>query len=274
MNDRIAELKQREKGFHDELYSGEGPLPPVSREEVEGVWLQPAYRNGLDRYSDSKSLFHKIIKEYGGWEGKYVNDYACGTGQWAIYFAMTGAAKVAGFDLSGTAIQRGRERVRRQGLESKVKLDQMDASDLDYPDKTFDLVIGHAVIHHVIKYPNVFEEIHRILKPGGRAFFLEGLADFLPFRLWWKVKGEIDAGDVPILSQEIRRHAHMFSDVRIIGDTFLYSIRTLLVKKNAPKPGATARAVLRACKYADDFLFRVIPPLRKWGSFSHIILTK
>lgn len=274
MNDRITELKRKEKEFHDDIYSGEGPLPPVSPEEVEGVWLQPVYANGLDRYSDNKRMFHKIILEHGGWEGKYVNDYACGTGEWAVYFAMTGAAKVAGFDISETAIRRGRERVHRQGLEDTVTLDEMDASDLTYPDDTFDLVIGHSAIHHVIKYPNVFEEIHRILKLGGRAFFFEGLADFLPFRFWWKIKGDVNSGDVPILSRDIRRKAQMFSNVRIIGDTFLYSVKTFLVKKNEQKPGATVRTVLRLCKYADDILFRVIPPLRRWGSFSYIILTK
>ena len=37
----------------------------------------------------------------------------------------------------------------------------MDATALDFPDDTFDIVIGTTVLHHVIKYPGVFEELHR-----------------------------------------------------------------------------------------------------------------
>ena len=43
-----------------------------------------------------------------------------------------------------------------------------DAEALPFPDETFDLVIGHAVIHHLPDVDAAFAEAFRVLKPGGR----------------------------------------------------------------------------------------------------------
>jgi SAM-dependent methyltransferase len=271
MDDRSSAVKDREKRYHDEHYAGDGPLPAVVEAEIRTRSLKPCYATGSDKYSDNRQAFHEIIDRDGGWTGKNVLDYACGRGTWAVYYALTGARRAAGFDISETAVRRGRERVERQGLGDRVDLRTMDATRLEYADDTFEVVIGVGVLHHVIKYPGIFEELHRVMKPGARAYFLEGLADFPPFRLWWKIKGEIPQGDVPIFSREVRDKASMFSDIVIHGDTFLYSAKTFLWK---PSPGPGRKLVLRTLKAADDLLFRVCPPLRRCGSFSYIVLTK
>ena len=271
MSDKPSLLKDSETSYHNEFHDGAGPLPLVSVEEVEAKSLQPCYTTGHDKYSDNKQAFHKIMHADGGWASKHVLDYACGKGAWAVYYALTGATRVDGFDISETAIRRGRERVERQGLGRTVELKAMDATRLEYPDDTFDIVIGDGVLHHVIKYDGVFAELHRVMKPGATAYFREGLADFPVFRLWWIIKGEVPAGDVPIFSREIQERAAMFSGVAIHGDTFLYSAKAFLWK---PNPDAFRRAVLRTLKGADYLLFAACPPLRKWGSFSYIVLRK
>lgn len=43
-----------------------------------------------------------------------------------------------------------------------------DAENLPFDDETFDLVIGHAVIHHLPDVEAAFKEAMRVLKPGGR----------------------------------------------------------------------------------------------------------
>ncbi|MCA1833486.1 MAG: class I SAM-dependent methyltransferase [Actinomycetota bacterium] len=42
-----------------------------------------------------------------------------------------------------------------------------DAESLPYPDDTFDLVVGHAVLHHLPDVPGAIAEAFRVLKPGG-----------------------------------------------------------------------------------------------------------
>lgn len=271
MDDRSSVLKKREKEYHDVFYEGTEPLPDVVPAEADERSLKPCYTTGRGRYSDNKEAFHRIVRGDGGWSGRHVLDYGCGKGAWAVYYALTGAKRVDGFDISETAIRRGRERIERQGLGDRVRLSVMDAARLEYADESFDMVIGSGVLHHVIKYPGVFEELHRVMKPGAKAYFLEGLADFPLFRLWWRIKGEIPQGDVPIFSREVREKAAMFSSVIIHGDTLLYSAKTFLWK---PSMGRGRRWVLRTLRRADDVLFRLCPALRRWGSFSYIVLRK
>jgi ubiquinone/menaquinone biosynthesis C-methylase UbiE len=46
-----------------------------------------------------------------------------------------------------------------------------DAERIPYDDDSFDLVVGHAVLHHIPDVPAAFREVLRVLKPGGRFVF-------------------------------------------------------------------------------------------------------
>jgi len=47
-----------------------------------------------------------------------------------------------------------------------------DAEGLDFPDNSFDLVYSHGVLHHTPDTAGAIREIHRVLKPGGRAVIM------------------------------------------------------------------------------------------------------
>ena len=46
-----------------------------------------------------------------------------------------------------------------------------DAERMPYDDDTFDLVVGHAVLHHIPDVELAFREMLRVLRPGGRFVF-------------------------------------------------------------------------------------------------------
>jgi ubiquinone/menaquinone biosynthesis C-methylase UbiE len=46
-----------------------------------------------------------------------------------------------------------------------------DAAELPFEDESFDLVLGHAVLHHLPDLDRAFAEFHRVLAPGGTLFF-------------------------------------------------------------------------------------------------------
>lgn len=264
---RFNQVKEKEKNYWDSHRKNVSERI-ITAENVQNEVLKPFYEGGLDKYSCNKIAFHQLLDC--SWEDKHVLDYACGSGLWAVYYALTGAKKVSGFDLSEASIEAAVQRMKRQNLDSVSDLRPMDAANLQYPDNTFDIVIGHGALHHVIKYPNIFPELYRVMKPGTSAWFLENLADFWPWKLYWKLKGEVEQGDVPIFTKEIREKAHQFSEVQITGDTLFYSIKMLWRKK----PGVIGNYILKTAKKTDDLLFKSFPFFRKYGSFSYIKLTK
>jgi ubiquinone/menaquinone biosynthesis C-methylase UbiE len=263
--------RQREKAYHERARAGDTPLPRVEVAETEHLFISPTWESGFDRYNDQRVDFHRRIAADGGVAGKVVLDYGCGDGYWALYFALRGARRVVGFDLAESGIRRGMQRAVAQDQAARVQLVCADATRLPFAGAGFDLVIGHGVIHHVFKYPGVFSEIHRVLRPGGRAYFLENLADNPLFRLWWWWKGEVEEGDVPLFAAALRRETRQFRRVEIVGSDVVHALATFVFRR--PLSG-WRRAVLRATHRADRALFRIFPAARRWGACSILVLEK
>jgi SAM-dependent methyltransferase len=56
-------------------------------------------------------------------------------------------------------------------LDLDVDTAACDAADLPFEDESFDLVLGHAVLHHLPALERSFAEFARVLRPGGTLFF-------------------------------------------------------------------------------------------------------
>jgi SAM-dependent methyltransferase len=56
-------------------------------------------------------------------------------------------------------------------LRLHVRTARADAESLPFSDQSFDLVLGHAILHHLPDLPRAFSEFHRVLRPGGRIVF-------------------------------------------------------------------------------------------------------
>ena len=54
---------------------------------------------------------------------------------------------------------------------SRCETAACDAAALPFEDESFDLVFGHAVLHHLPELERAFAEFHRVLRPGGTLFF-------------------------------------------------------------------------------------------------------
>jgi SAM-dependent methyltransferase len=58
-----------------------------------------------------------------------------------------------------------------RSLGLTVETEACDAAALPFPDASFDLVLGHAVLHHLPRLADAFAEFARVLRPGGTLFF-------------------------------------------------------------------------------------------------------
>jgi SAM-dependent methyltransferase len=57
------------------------------------------------------------------------------------------------------------------GLAERVETRQANAEELPFEDGSFDLVFGHAVLHHIPDLAKAFSEFNRVLRPGGAIVF-------------------------------------------------------------------------------------------------------
>lgn len=78
--------------------------------------------------------------------------------------------QVTAIDLAAHMLQLGQRNVTRVGLQSRIKLEEVDAKRLPYPDEAFDWVISNSIVHHIPDPVLVVREMARVLKPGGLLF--------------------------------------------------------------------------------------------------------
>lgn len=101
--------------------------------------------------------------------GEHVLEVGVGTG---INVPMYPAScRVTGVDLSASMLEKAHARVARHGVR-KVRLHQMDASDLAFEDNSFDLVYAPYLISVVSDPVKVADEMWRVCRPGGRIVLL------------------------------------------------------------------------------------------------------
>lgn len=107
--------------------------------------------------------------EFASAGGLRMLEIGCGLGTDGAQFAMAGA-DYTGVDLTQAAIELAQKRFELFGLRGRFQV--ADAENLDFADESFDLVYSHGVLHHTPDTERAVREMHRILKPGGRAIVM------------------------------------------------------------------------------------------------------
>ena len=98
--------------------------------------------------------------------GEVILDIGCGNARDIIPIVQAGA-RIVGVDISEGMIRQAGVDLGRAGVTG-VELAVGDATNLRYPDASFDKVLCSEVIEHIPDASRAIAEIHRVLKPGGR----------------------------------------------------------------------------------------------------------
>jgi ubiquinone/menaquinone biosynthesis C-methylase UbiE len=93
-------------------------------------------------------------------------DVACGTGEFSIFCAKRIKA-VCGIDISEGMIERARKQAKASGL-SNITFECHDVEKIPCADSSFSIVQCRSAFHHMENYPQVFKEMLRCCRPGGR----------------------------------------------------------------------------------------------------------
>jgi len=104
-------------------------------------------------------------------EDKALLEIGCGIGIDTLTLARLGLGEVVGIDLTDTSIRIASQRARHAGMHN-VCFQVGNGEALPFPGNRFDIVYSFGVIHHTPSIASVIAEIHRVLKPGGRALVM------------------------------------------------------------------------------------------------------
>lgn len=116
-----------------------------------------------------------------------VLDIACGTGDLTRAFADAGAAGVTGADFTPQMLDIARTKRRHpkdDPTRTTITYEQADATALQYPDASFDIVSIAFGLRNVSDPARALAEFRRVLKPGGRVVVLE-FSDPRPAPIAW-----------------------------------------------------------------------------------------
>jgi SAM-dependent methyltransferase len=149
--------------------------------------------------------------------GKRIVDFGCGSGANTALLANRGA-HVWGVDISEDLIRLAQRRMTVSGREGGAQFIVGSAHDLPFPDRSIDIVFGIAILHH-LDLQLVAKEVHRVLKPGGRAIFQEPVRNsriirfvrsLIPYRA-----PDISPFERPLTDDEVHTFARPFSSSRV-----------------------------------------------------------
>lgn len=183
--------------------------PHASIEQVEAAWQDPKLANVLyhdweaGTYDEKWSIsFDQRCIDYArdrfthvagdqGWPYGNALELGCGTGFFLLNLKLAGVLDQGSVtDLSPGMVEVAIRNA--EGLGFAVEGRVADAESIPYPDNSFELVVGHAVLHHIPDVERALREVLRVLKPGGRFVFAgepTTYGDYIARRLsrltWW-----------------------------------------------------------------------------------------
>jgi ubiquinone/menaquinone biosynthesis C-methylase UbiE len=153
MPDHIKDVNQR---YHD-----------VAADDYDAKWGIDYGEIGQDQ------VRAKLVKALGSEPKSPFGDaleIGAGTGYFSLNLAQLGLIeRPVASDISAGMLATLAATAERLALT--VQAVRTEAETLPFEDESFDLVFGHAVLHHIPDLDRAFAEFHRVLRPGGTVAF-------------------------------------------------------------------------------------------------------
>jgi len=249
----LAERLAREAEFHDDKYGGGDRYPAHYA-------LVP-----------TQHVYEKLSEMMGDLSGRHVLEYGCGEG-WTTLDLARKAGHVSAFDISQQAIDNAQQSLARAGLAARCTLRVLPAEQLDFPDDAFDVAVGFAILHH-LDMERALAELHRVLRPGGVAYFAEPLATNPLIQLYRRLTPQYRTPDErPLYLQELPALLKRFSGYAH-REFFLCALPALGLA-HLPGGARIYPAVSRGLHRVDESLLSWFPALGSWAWYTILSIRK
>ena len=241
----------------------EGQRPTSRSDSVESdllLWWEDFY----------VPVFEYILPEMGTLEGKKVLELGTGTGGTATLLAKRGAS-IIGIDLLPFRLAEAKARASEHDVIASVNFALMDAMHLAFPDNTFDFIISKSVLVFT-EHTQTAKECYRVLKPGGKAIFIENMRYHPMVWLYRKM----------FLKYSAKLRYFSIHDVETVGAEFenlehrefhLSAVGALFWQKFLALP-SLYRMSLRFLKAIDTSLLKCLPFLKRFCWITAMICHK
>jgi demethylmenaquinone methyltransferase/2-methoxy-6-polyprenyl-1,4-benzoquinol methylase len=119
--------------------------------------------------------------------------------------------RINGIDISASMLEIGRNKLKKNSLESRAELAVMDCSELTFSDESFGAVTISFGIRNLEKLSQSLGEIHRVLEQQGKFLIIEvnepgkGIVSFF-YKLYIKIYVMMAAG---FLSNDKKAYAYL-----------------------------------------------------------------
>lgn len=248
----LARRLEAERAFHNAKFGG-----AAEHESSDAIYELPrvAYR-----------WFEDQVRPRA--KGAQVLEFGCGDSSYAVKLNQWGGT-VTAIDISDEAIEETRKAVAEAGFLNATTLLRMNAEELEFPDESFDLVIGRAILHH-LDLEKSYAAIARVLKPGGAAIFLEPLAHNVLINLYRRFTPHLRTEDEhPLKMREVRAARAHFDAV----ETKFFTLTSMgaLVAAKAPK---LFEPLKNGLDKVDAGLFKLAPFAGRWAWTTGMVMKK
>ncbi len=158
-----------------------GTSPAIVQDAPKG---SRAWFERIEEYRYRQEPYIHAIAQFTRQCGRRILEVGVGAGTDHLQFARAGAL-CHGVDLTDAAIRTTTAHLAAHGLASLLQ--RIDAERLPFDDAFFDLVYSWGVIHHAEHPERIVQEIHRVLKPGGRFVgMIYGRRSWLALKFWFR----------------------------------------------------------------------------------------
>lgn len=124
---------------------------------------------GIDDYWRREAL--RSLRRY---QPEQVLDLATGTGDLAIEaHRVLRPQRIIAADIAEEMMEVGRKKVLAKGLDHIISFERQASESMTFADNTFDAVISSFGVRNFQSIDQSFQEVLRVVKPGGIFLFLE-----------------------------------------------------------------------------------------------------
>ena len=145
----------------------------LNREMFDSISKEYDFINNLITFGSHKKWKKEIVEISKTIKPQKILDLATGTGDIAIELSLIENCKIIAVDPSSKMLKIGERKIQKLNSNSNILLEEGNAENLKYAEKTFDAVtIGYGV-RNFTNLKKSLNEIYRVLKKDGLLIILE-----------------------------------------------------------------------------------------------------